>query len=159
MLAIEAMDRLFREGLFDVFATLKKLVVDGGMVLVTGDLTIWDEFTINSQMNHKLIAEINAARYYATRLSQYATGAHNLRRIKLAALLDDPSAEKPVINSPPLAWIMRTKGKNDYRLHPEHTATIRLIFDVCIQGYSTRQIAGILNQRGIKPFLTAANPR
>ena len=76
VLAIEATDRLFRENMFDAFDLLKRLIVTGGMVIITGDLTEWDVASINSNLAHKLVAELNAARAYSERLSDYATGAH-----------------------------------------------------------------------------------
>ncbi len=87
VLIIEATDRLFRSGTFDAMDVLRDLIRTGGMILVTGDMSIWNDFTINHSMkNIKLIVELNMARDYATRLSDLAAGAHQDKRVKLEAM-------------------------------------------------------------------------
>jgi hypothetical protein len=39
VLNIEQIDRLFRRGQFDAFDVLRQLIRDGGMILVTGDMS------------------------------------------------------------------------------------------------------------------------
>lgn len=143
VLIVEAIDRLFREGAMDVFSYLKDWVQDRGLVLVVGnDLTIYCEAAINGDLSHKLLAEVNAAKDYAVRLSEMAFGAHAARRRKVEAFANDPDhATVPVINGILPAWLTRTKGKNDYRLQDDHTDTLRLIFDLYAGGSSCRQIA------------------
>jgi len=94
VLVVEAMDRLFREGVLDVFPILAK-IIRNNLVLVTGDLTIWDEVSIEGAGNHKLLAEINAAKDYTSRLSEFAEGGHRKRRAKLAKFAEDPTGVRP----------------------------------------------------------------
>jgi hypothetical protein len=161
VLVIEAMDRLFREGIMDVFPLLKSLIVDGGLILVTGDMSIWGEAEINDVgLSHKLLAEINAARMYAQRLSQLASGGHAKKRRAFDALADMTDEElaaapKPLMHSPPPAWIIRTKvgeGIAEYTLHPARAATLRRIFTMYADGYSTSQIAHMFNEERVPTF-------
>ncbi len=145
VLTVEAIDRLFREGPLDVFPILKDMI-RGGLIIVTGDLSIWGEAEINDQgLSHKLLAEINAAAQYARRLSELASGAHAMKRRQMETACDDPTAPLPILNTRPPGWIVRVGRK--YVLHPEHVETVQLIFRMCIEGYSCLQIAGILNQQ------------
>lgn len=169
VLTIEATDRLFREGMFDAWPVLETIIRKGGMILVTGDLTIWDEAAIDSPLVHKLIAEINAGRDYAKRLAEMATGAHVSRRKRLQALAENPdSGAKPFLNSAPPSWIIRAKGLRHgdlafgtviYSLHPERTAILREIFDLAKGGFSCMQIAAELNRRQIPPFSNGSRSR
>lgn len=149
VLIIEATDRLFRSGMFDVFPVLRTLIREGGMIMVTGDMTIWNEAAINSPLVHKLIAELNAARDYATRLGQLARGAHAEKRRMMEALMDDPTAKRPMLAGRPPAWIIREVETGVHRLHPIHAETVRLIFRLYISGHSTNQIAVKLNRDGV----------
>lgn len=159
VLAIEAYDRLDRRGTFDAFDLLKKLIVDGGMVIIDGDLTVWDAHTINSDLNHKLIANMNAARSYAERLGQYARGAHRRVRTALETLVDDPDAVKPMFQSRPPAWIEKIpavgKVPAEYRLIDAHVKTIKLIFHMCVEGYTIRQISAHLNKAEVPTHVRA----
>jgi DNA invertase Pin-like site-specific DNA recombinase len=146
VLVIEAVDRLFREGLLDVFPIIADMI-RGGLIIVTGDMSIYDEAAINGDLSHKLVAELNAAHNYTKRLSELATGAHAARRRKMEDLADNVEATKPILNSRPPGWIVRD-GKA-YTLHPAHAETVRLIYDMCLEGHSVRQIAYVLNQRKI----------
>ena len=57
-LIIEAMDRLFREGVKDIFGVLGERI-DAGLIIITGDKSVWDEVTVNDPgLSHKLLAEI-----------------------------------------------------------------------------------------------------
>ena len=138
VLAIEAIDRLTREP-FLVSIDMIKNLIDGGMLIITGDLTIWDRESINSAKNFKLVAELNAAYDYAKRLSEMASGGHEKRRKRIQ------EGHIPNLNGKVSGWITRTPGKSDYQLHPEHTKTIKLIFDLCIQGFSVSQISTKFN--------------
>jgi hypothetical protein len=154
VLIVEAIDRLFREGAMDVFSHLKDWIQDRGLVLVVGnDLTIYCEAAINGDLSHKLLAEVNAAKDYAVRLSEMAFGAHAARRRKVEAFANDPDhATVPVINGILPAWLTRTKGKNDYRLQDDHTDTLRLIFDLYAGGSSCRQIAESFTKNTVPLF-------
>jgi DNA invertase Pin-like site-specific DNA recombinase len=158
VLTVESIDRLTRERFFDVFDMLKT-IIEGGLIIVTGDLTIWDDHAINSPLNHKLIAEINAARSYAERLGELAAGAHAKRRQRVAEFAADPSKPRPTVNGIVPAWIVRTKGQNDYRLHPVHSKAVKRIFVLCGEGASVRQIADIFNREKVPLFPRAAHWR
>jgi hypothetical protein len=162
VLGIEATDRLVREGQFDAMDVIKTLVRTGGMILVTGDMTIWDEAAINSPLVHKLVAEIGAAQAYATRLGELAAGAHVGRRERLEAFANDPEiGVKPFLNARPPAWIVRPQalrkdqippGTVIYSLHPTNAPVLKEIFQLSASGCSCVQIAADLNKRGIAPF-------
>lgn len=148
---VEKIDRLDRRGPLVVFAMLKELIVDDGLILVTGhDLCIYDEAGINGDLAHKLLAEIQAAELYTRNLSINATGAHKKRREKLDALVDDPTAPRPLMNARPPGWLIRI-NKQDV-LVPKQVGTVQLIFALCLDGYPVRQIAMELNRRKIPPF-------
>lgn len=148
---VEKIDRLDRRGPLVVFAMLKELIVDAGLILVTGhDLCIYDEAGINGDLAHKLLAEIQAAELYTRNLSINATGAHEKRRKALEALVDDPLAPRPLMNSRPPAWLVR--DGNNYALQPDRAEAVRLVFDLCCEGYSIRQIAIEMNKRRVKPL-------
>lgn len=51
VLAIEAFDRLDRRGMLDVFEVLRTLIQTHGLLIVTGDLTIWGPAEIDSPLN------------------------------------------------------------------------------------------------------------
>jgi DNA invertase Pin-like site-specific DNA recombinase len=164
ILIIEAWDRLTREPTMAVMAMLQKLFARGIIILEGADENdddptdmIWNEATVNAD-SEKLIARIKAARRYVQRLSNQARGAHKARREKLAKLRKDPKAEVPVINSPPPAWITRSKRSNDYGLHPERAPVVALIFELCIQGLSVRAIAKHLNDHHKPTFPNGKNP-
>jgi hypothetical protein len=157
VLTIEATDRLFRSGTFDAMDVLRQLIRKGGMILVTGDLTVWNDYSINNSMlNIKLHVEINMAREGALRLSQMALGAHAGKRKLMEALVDNPDAPKPKLAGRPPAWVIRDDG--GCRLHPIHVETVRLIFRLYISGYSTNQIARKLNGEGV-PILVGGPPK
>jgi DNA invertase Pin-like site-specific DNA recombinase len=148
VLTIEATDRLFRSGNFDAMDVLRDLIRKGGMILVTGDLSIWNDYTINNSMkNIKLVVEINIAREYAVRLGDMARGAHAGKRKMMEALMDNPDGPKPQLAGRPPAWIVREDGV--CTLHPIHAETVRLIFRLYIFGHSTNQIARQLNRDGV----------
>ncbi len=146
VLIVEAIDRLTRERFFDAFDVIKTLI-KGGLILVTGDLTVWDDEAINSPMNHKLVAEINAARAYTDRLRDLSSAAHASRRRKMELLADNPVAPGVILNSRPPGWLIR-EGMH-YVLHPDHAQTVRIIYQMCRDGNSVRQIAAKLNGDGV----------
>ncbi|SDC74064.1 recombinase family protein [Belnapia rosea] len=152
VLIIEAMDRLFREGIIDVMPILSEMI-KMGLVIVTGDRTIWCEASINGSENHKLIAEINAAKLYAERLAEFARGAHKKRRSRIVAVAEDQSAAIPELNGRSPGWLIkRDKIGADglwHDLHPEHSATLRCIFEMCAAGDPVKQIAATFNREGV----------
>lgn len=154
VLVIESISRLVRENLLDVFPTLKQIIIDGKMILVTSDGSIWDEYTINSPAVHKLIAEINAASEYTRTLADYASSAHARRRERLLALNADPNAPAPRINAIPPAWIMYKDGR--YVVEPDRAALVVSIFRMVIDGRRCIEIAQLLNDEGVSTF---AGPR
>ncbi|MBN8892495.1 MAG: recombinase family protein [Rhodospirillales bacterium] len=146
VLIVESIDRLTREGIFDVFKMLER-IIRSGVILVTGDNTIWDEATINSDLNHKLVAEINAARSYAVRQSEMSKGAHESKRKKLA------NGEEPGINGKPSGWLVRDPvDKSKHSLHPVHAETVKRIYSLCADGKSVRQIARTLAADNVPLF-------
>lgn len=144
---VEAMDRLFREGVLDVFPILGQ-IVRNNLVLVTGDYTIWDEVSIDGAGNHKLIAEINAAKEYAARLSEFAEGGHLKRRVKLTKLAEDPTAPRPLLNGRVPFWLILKAG--EYEEHPVYAGIVRSMFRMCADGMPVRQIAKALNAGTVK---------
>ncbi len=152
VLIVEAIDRLTREDFFDATDVVKDLI-RGGIVLVTGDMTVWNAETLNSPIIHKLIAEIQAAKAYTDRLSEMSSGAHSARRKRLQSISDDQEL-LPALNGFPPGWIIRVGKPPDvtYRLHSKHTATLQLIFEMCLEGHSVVQIASYLNERKIPSF-------
>ncbi len=139
VLCIEAMDRLVREPM-TISLPLIASIIEQGMLVATGDGTVWDRININSPMNHKLVAEINSAYEYTKRLSQLALGAHAERRRKIGQ-----GGYIPNVNGLVPAWIDRTKGQADYKLN-QHAKTIELIFQLCAAGKSVIQIAKHLSK-------------
>lgn len=161
VLIIEAMDRLFREGIIDVSPILSEMIKKG-LVIVTGDRTIWCETLINGSENHKLIAEINAGKLYAERLAEFARGAHARRRKSVDKLAADPTAEHPELNGRTPGWLIKLDKPNTsglrYELHPEFAPVIVRIFEMCASGAPVRVIAETLNREGVPtlPWTTAA---
>jgi DNA invertase Pin-like site-specific DNA recombinase len=159
VIAIEAMDRLHRGGMFDVFDVLKILCKQGKLVLVTGDMTPWDEYTIDSPMNIKLVSEINAAKAGTDRLSGYSLGVQTKKRKALKdykeASATDPDAIPPHLTALPPAWIVKTE--TGYAKHPVYATIVERIFDLCIQGNSVRQIAALFNREKVPPFRHGKN--
>lgn len=143
VLIVEAMDRLFREGVLDVFPILGQ-IVRSNLVLVTGDYTIWDEVSIDGAGNHKLIAEINAAKEYAVRLSEFAEGGHLKRRQRLAKFAEDPTASRPRLNGRVPFWLILKQG--EYEEHSVYAEIVRSMFRMCADGMPVRQIAEALNK-------------
>jgi Recombinase/Resolvase, N terminal domain len=151
VLIVEKIDRLFREGILDVFPVLSEMI-KAGLVIVTGhDFTIYCEAAINGDLAHKLVAELQAASIYTRNLTLNALGASQRRRIALEALADNPDAPRPRLNGTPPAWLERV-GKVDYAEHPIHAQTVRLIFGWCIAGHSVTKIAERLNREKIGLF-------
>ena len=117
VLTIEATDRLFRSGQFEAFDVLKKLVVDGGMIVVTGDMSIWNYHSVNDSMKSvKLNVEISMARGYAQRLSDMALSSHADKREMMAELAMNPTAPKPRLAGRPPAWIILGRQPKETRV-------------------------------------------
>ena len=106
-----------------------------------------------------MIAEINAARDYASRLGELALGGHKRRREAINALADipdddpDPRPLRPLINAPPPGWITVTKSDRKgwayYDLHPDHAATVRRVFKMYEEGLKAPTIAATLNREKV----------
>jgi hypothetical protein len=149
VLIIEQIDRLFRRGQFDAFDVLRQLIRDGGMILVTGDLLIWNEYAINSPESVVLTIGIAVAKAEAKRMVDKATGAHKERFKLMEALEENPDGPKPKLAGRPPAWIIRDILLDTTSLHPVHAETVRLIFRLYRAGFSTNQIARQLNRDGV----------
>ncbi|MGK7867210.1 recombinase family protein [Falsiroseomonas sp. E2-1-a20] len=147
VLIVEATDRLFREGLMGGLEPMSMLV-NGNVVVVTGDGSIWDRSSLDGDSNHKFVAEMNAARRYATRLAEMAVGAHNKRRAKLL----DPATALPRLNGRTPGWMVkRTSLSPEGFWHDlgENVWVIRRIFQECRDGATVKMIAAGLNRDGI----------
>jgi len=153
VLIVEAVDRLTREGLLDVYPMLTKIIRGGMVLLVCGEtededeFELYDEHAINGRQGDKLHVDIRSAYKYTKRLSQTAKARHARRRESASR------GEQITPNGVPPFWIdrdMRARRRGDpvHTLN-EHRCAIVAMFEEAAANQSVRQIADALTRREI----------
>lgn len=148
MLVVEAVDRLTREGVLDVYPMLGTIIRNGIVLLICSDdyeYELYDEHAINGRGGEKLHSDIRAAYKYTKKLAQRAESAHQRRRERAAR------GEKVTPNGKPPGWITRVQlGPRLYdHLLNAHAKTMQRIFEMAESGKSNRQIAAALNGESV----------
>jgi hypothetical protein len=154
VLVAEATNRMFREGVLNGIDDIRTLI-RGNLVIITGDGSIWSHATLEGPENHKLIAELNAAKLYAADLHEWASGAHTKRRKAVMAVLQETNAPRPKLNGRAPFWLddlhdQQRPGPDGFWYEfNDHVETVQRIYCECSEGRTAKQIATGLNRDGV----------